>query len=376
MRTTPIKPVLLPSQKLIPRLTPTIRRRIKRIKKDLPILLKSKRFNACADSGATYNMISKALAQDLECSVFENDETCVFELPIAGQSVESIGRTSIPWHFPDEEDRGNTCEFFVFEQLITPIIMGRAFLRITNTLDKYKHRLQDRISESLPKIPIIRWSGISQENLPCYLDDTLTDSSPDTGAEVNVISKDFALQITPFIDRTVAGQVQFANGMLHSTLGRIQVKVTFDHAPEFYIQAKFEVIENLRVDVILGDDILFEADVYTQYAHLFRHTEVDTDYSELGTIAWLGIGEKIIHKSATKTKNFFSRDKKAPAEASVVKELDDRDLQEQDRIERGALRISRLLGAQKRTAEEQEQRAQASYIASRVRFQFGNPDPV
>jgi Aspartyl protease len=185
--------------------------------------------------------------------------------------------------------------------------------------------------------------------LPCYLDDTLTSSSPDTGAEVNVVSKDFALQITPFVDRTVAGQVQFANGMIQSTLGRIHANVTFDHAPEFYIQAKFEVVENLRVDVILGDDILFEADVYNQYAHLFRHTHVD--YSELGTIAWLGIGEKIIHHSTTKLKNLFGRSKKAPAEALVMKELDDKDPQEQDRREREAVRISQLQGAEKQAVE-------------------------
>ena len=125
--------------------------------------------------------------------------------------------------------------------------------------------------------------------------------------------------------------------------------MTFDHAPEFYIQAKFEVVENLRVDVILGDDILFEADVYNQYAHLFRHTHVD--YSELGTIAWLGIGEKIIHHSTTKLKNLFGRSKKAPAEALVMKELDDKDPQEQDRSEREAVRISQLQGAEKQAVE-------------------------
>ena len=105
-------------------------------------------------------------------------------------------------------------------------------------------------------------SGISQENLPCFLDDNLTDSSPDTRVEANVISKEFILQITPFIGRTTVRQVQFDNGRIQSTLGRIQTKGIFSHALEYYIQAKFEVLENFRVDVILGDDILFEADVY------------------------------------------------------------------------------------------------------------------
>jgi hypothetical protein len=63
--------------------------------------------------------------------------------------------------------------------------------------------------------------------------------------------------------------------------------------------------------------------------------------------------------------------------ASVMKELDDKDLQDQNRREREAVRISQLQGAQKRAAETREQRAKANYIASRVRsIQFGNPDPA
>jgi hypothetical protein len=49
----------------------------------------------------------------------------------------------------------------------------------------------------------------------------------------------------------------------------------FSHALEYYIQAKFEVFENFRVDVILGDDILFQADVYNKCSHLFRHNKID-----------------------------------------------------------------------------------------------------
>lgn len=323
MRTTPIKPSLLPSQKPVSRPIPTTRRRINGVKKHLPILLYSKPLYVCADSGATYNMISRVLAQNLGSPLFVDNQICQFELPIAGESVKSIGKTSMSWHFPDEEDLAKTCEFFVFEDLITPLIMARNFLRLTDTLGKYRHRLQDRPLNVHHTIPIVRWSGISQETFPCYLDDTLTNSTPDTGAEVNVISLKLACEITPFIDRTLAGQVQFANGMLQSTLGRIRAKVTFGHAPDYYIEAKFDVIDNLRVDVILGDDILFGMDVYTQYAHLFRHTRVDADYSELGTIAWLGIGERIIHDSTAKAKKFITRGKKALDEVPAAKMLDD-----------------------------------------------------
>jgi hypothetical protein len=44
-------------------------------------------------------------------------------------------------------------------------------------------------------------------------------------------------------------------------------------------------------------------------------------------MAWLGIGEKIIHKTTAKTKHFFNRSKKAQAAAPAGKELDDKDLQ-------------------------------------------------
>lgn len=168
--------------------------------------------------------------------------------------------------------------------------------------------------------------------------------------------------------------MQFANLRIQSTLERIQAKGTFGHAPEYCIQAKFEVLENFRVDVILGDDIFFEADVYNKCSHLFRHTKIDAYYTDLGTITWLGIGEKIIHKTTVKTKDLFNRSKKAQAEVPAEKELDDKDLQEQDRME--ALKTSKLQGAQKHAAEEQEQRAQGNYIASRVRFPFGTSAPV
>jgi hypothetical protein len=153
--------------------------------------------------------------------------------------------------------------------------MGREFLRLTNTLNKYKHRLQDRPIALVSTISLVRWSGIIQENLPSFLDDNLTDSSPDTGVDANVISKELRLQITPFIGRTTVGQVHFANGRIQSTLGRLQTKGIFSHALEYYIQAKFEVFENFRVDVILGDDILFQADVYNKCSHLFRHNKID-----------------------------------------------------------------------------------------------------
>jgi hypothetical protein len=159
--------------------------------------------------------------------------------------------------------------------LITEIIMGREFLRLTNTLGKYKNCLQDRPMALSSTISLVRWSGISQENLPCFLDDNLTNSSPDTGVDANVISNEFTLQITPFIGRTTVRQVQFDNGRIQSTLGRIQAKGAFGHAPKYCIQAKFEVFENFSVDVILGDDILFQADVYNKCSHLFRHTKID-----------------------------------------------------------------------------------------------------
>lgn len=117
----------------------------------------------------------------------------------------------------------------------------------------------------------------------------------------------FAKETTPFIDLTVARHIQLANGDIQNTLRRIRSKDTFGENPEYFIEAKFEVIENLRVDVILGDDLLYEADIYTKHANLFDFSLVDAANLELGTIAWLGIGEKIIQKAATKISTILKK---------------------------------------------------------------------
>jgi hypothetical protein len=71
----------------------------------------------------------------------------------------------------------------------------------------------------------------------------------------------------------------------------------------------------------------------------------------------------------------FNRSKKAWAEVRAEKELDDKDFQEQDQMEE-VVKTSKLQYAQKHAAEEQEQRAEGNYIASRVRTPFGTSAPV
>jgi hypothetical protein len=321
-------------------------------------------------------MISKGQARDLMCEIAENDTTLMFELPLAGQRVESIGRVTVTWQFPDEESTSSSSDFFVFEELITPIIIGHAFLRATNTFDKYKHRLKTIPSTKSPLMPLVRWSGLGQETLQCYLDERFTSSIPDTGSEINVISLQFANKLTPFIDRTVAGKVQFANGQIQDTMGRIRAKVTFGDMPDFYIEAKFEVLEGLRVDVILGDDILYDADIYSKYANLFVSCQEGAECSALGTIGWLGIGEKFIHKTGKKIAAATSGKKEHPTTTKTdLKVLDDQDLEEEERQQREEARMEKLRGKELAEAKTREAQKHAEYLARRVGYSFGNSAP-
>lgn len=177
----------------------------------------------------------------------------------------------------------------------------------------------------------------------------------------------------------MAGQVQFANGETQKTLGRIRAKVSFGENPEYYIEAKFEVIENLRVDVILGDDLLYDADIYKKPADLFDFTMVDEHNLELGTIAWLGIGEKLIQKTGAKISISLKRNSRISDVEAVtrpkteMKNIDDSDLVEEERHKAEEARIEKLRGDQQREAKAREERAHAAYLAQRVRFMFGTP---
>jgi hypothetical protein len=141
-----------------------------------------------ADSGSELNCISEKPAKKIGASLKPMHQD--HRLPVKGMNISSFATAFICCNFPSEASLGEF-EFFVFKKLKCDILIGRAFLRGTGTLDKHQHRLKD-LETRAQSIPVINSTGQTGENLNCWFDGVPRNAIPDTGADRNLLSLQFA----------------------------------------------------------------------------------------------------------------------------------------------------------------------------------------
>ena len=250
-------------------------------------------------------------------------DECVFDLPIKGRELQSVGTAMIECRFPFEPFMTQVVKFFVFDKFLRNVVLGRGFLRATQTLDIYQERLLEL--DAMPAATaVVRSMGPGIEYVQCWLDGTPLWSLPDTGSEINLISSDYAeklgynLDIDEWhINNEERMLVEFADCSTIMTNGTINLEVSFcapnfsdsfarrlidpscapatkgrtskaqrfaqpGIAPDPKIEAiaptpriieTFHVIGNLQYDVILGETLLATVDAYNQYNENFRVRE-------------------------------------------------------------------------------------------------------
>ncbi|KAN0113071.1 hypothetical protein V8E51_006022 [Hyaloscypha variabilis] len=272
----------------------------------LAILLHGARWPAlvetcCADSGSEVNCVSRDFALSLGIVVI--NKVTYLGLPIKKHHLEATGLASIICQFPSPPTMARPVEFFVFDKLQCDVLVGRPFLRATQTLDLHQHRL--RHIESASHVPLaVRSIGQTEERVQCWLDGNPVPTLPDTGADMNLISLEFAREIG-YDDRNGKGidrepqhriDLEIADGSTVTTEGAIQVLISFaspkessstvyelvessekkpttDEKAEIQgncqIRETFYVLEELKYQVILGETLLATVDAYTHHTTTF-----------------------------------------------------------------------------------------------------------
>lgn len=192
-------------------------------------------------------------------------------------------------------------KFFVFDNLKCNVLLGRPFLRATQTLDLYQHRL--RHMEGAPDVQLaVRSVGLVKERVQCWLDGKPVWTLPDTGADINLISSTFARELgynegkEKPIDCGNQVDVELADGSTVKTKGTVILSVSFFPSKESnstvyelvesshkktithektgiqqnsQIRETFHVLENLKYKVILGETLLTTIDAYNQHTTKF-----------------------------------------------------------------------------------------------------------
>jgi hypothetical protein len=252
----------------------------------------------CADSGSDVNCITGNFARSI--GVVLTKKVTYFSLPVNESLLKATGVASIICQFPSLPTMAQPVNFFVFDKLQCKVLLGRPFLRATQTLDLYQHRL--RHIEGAPNVPsAVRSVAHVKERVQCWLDGEPVWTLPDTGADINLISSTFARALgynegkEKYIDCGNRIDVQLADGSTFTTEGTIQLSVSFFPPKEsnstiyeliessnktithkkIEIQRNsqileiFHVLANLNYKVVLGETLLTTVDAYNQHATKF-----------------------------------------------------------------------------------------------------------
>ena len=266
-------------------------------KLDLPILISQTEINSRPDSGSEENIMSASLVTQLGLVMKTSPEHRREFRMANGKMVKALGRTAAHCTFPTDPALKLYCLFYVFESLISPTIMGMAFLERTGTLTEYRYRLKPRTTS--PTVPIQLCSiDYPRRRLYCLADEQPEFANADTGSEVDLISSTFAKER----NFTVAdvdlpdSMVQFADGSTSQLLGKVVISISLGksesppHIREFYI------LDGLSCDILLGEDFLDQVSAFTTYKYAISIDDEDDGIGEVYTITWLNTPEFRVSK--------------------------------------------------------------------------------
>ncbi|KAL9069729.1 MAG: hypothetical protein Q9161_005314 [Pseudevernia consocians] len=255
--------------------------RAAKIKRGLPGFVNGSRTSALADTGAAQNIVSAAFVQERGFSIKEKQG--VFRL---GNSkiAQSIGTVNLRWAFSEKPNEVIDIICHVLPQCAYDLILGSRFLTATETFSKHGRRLANCVF-SVFNVFHLNYLDGSRQTLDGKVGGYQVLAIPDTGAERNVMDLGYAETRGFKISarQEDRGFLQFADGTFQETVG--QVNTTWTFASGLKIPVTFEVLENCSADVILGEDVLWEHNVFDTYAASMQEMPYENEEDELFDLA-------------------------------------------------------------------------------------------
>jgi len=279
---------------------------------------------AIPDTGADVNVICSDLAQELgfDIRVVANMD---LQLP-NGKSVRSYGVATASWRFAKSAadcSQMLECTFRVVRKVASPLILCRDFLKQTQTMTLHRDRLLKRACPNM-QFPSVRALGDVQERFHCSLDGENVQALADSGSDVDLISLKYAtkrgFRVEPgkswlmFADRSVVRTrgtfraqltagfdgIRLPSALPLPTVAASNTQPTDDRnsssgclvspsveveASRKVIETDFHVLEDLRLDAIIGMASLEALAVYTHEPEcLVAEESWDEESTELNRI--------------------------------------------------------------------------------------------
>ena len=286
--------------------------KVSKIKRGLASFVNGTRLSVIADTGAAANVISATYAKQRNMEI----DTSSSSFRLGNSSlVDSLGTVTIDYAFAEEPSNMFKLVCHVIPHCIYDLILGNSFLTATETMSKYRRRLTECVF-SIANVFHLGYLGNSQQILEGTLANKyLAYAIPDTGAERNVMDLQYVAYMTspgpcsgeiPYFTYIYLlclrnryaiehefeichepedwGYLQFADGTYQETVGRVHTYWTFQSGER--IPITFEVLENCCSELIIGEDILWDYNVFEVYASsIITRSEASRPYS-LAPFGW------------------------------------------------------------------------------------------
>ena len=248
------------------------------------------------DSGSEENTMTVEVAAALRLSV---DHALEYQKDFRlanGKSIKSAGRVTVYCSF--SRDRSMTelrCFFYIFQWLISPVIMGMRFLDETETLSKYRHRLQ---SCSIPPALPIQLCSLDypRRRLYCLADSQPHFANADTGSEVDLMSLAYVQRrrFTISSNSSHHNTVQFVDGSTSQLAGKVLVAIQIgaNESPRYW--REFHILDGLTCDILLGEEFLVDTAAFESYATDFALDDEDDGVPEVNAVVWFNLIESKI----------------------------------------------------------------------------------
>ncbi|KAH0553472.1 hypothetical protein GP486_006458 [Trichoglossum hirsutum] len=254
----------------------------------LPISLNGIWVDAIPDTGSSRNVISGNFARANCLPIHRTPAGYTRTFRFANRNLKrSAGRCLLDWKFADEPYNTYSSWFEVLEGLPHDVVIGSPLLRETETMSKNAHRLRRHQKPScLSNFFSVNSIGLSQQRLIATLNGSRVSTLPDTGSERNIISESYAWAHGLQIHNEPRNRVWlvFADGSVRQTVGQVEAYLGLDDNPFHDFPVTFDVLRDCAYDVIIGDEILYEKEVFSQYGDCLEDTWTECDYDEFSLV--------------------------------------------------------------------------------------------
>jgi predicted aspartyl protease len=240
-----------------------------------------------------------------------------------GSTVSTVGTTTSVFSFAGEK-AAHTLTFNVLRTSVHDVVLGSPFLKATETLTRYAHRIGRRFRDALSH----RVCALGTHQLVHgRLNGVEMDAVPDTGAEVSLMSASFAAQRGFEINTDVQYCVllEFADGSTANATGLVKDLKWKYGASEAPCRIDVYVLPELSVDLLLGDDFLVKTDAFVAHEDQFwSGDEVkmqDVHVANEEAVVWVFWIIKLVRKAVKHRRSWGQRMSSSHCSVSRCQEL-------------------------------------------------------